>query len=94
VSTELQVKRQLAAQNALHGAFAEVWMEMGGLKHLKKWAKKNPDTFYRIMARMTPGLQPQQAINGDVHVHVHHELQPGALDGVIEHEGDSLGNSP
>ena len=54
--------RQRGAPNKVTRAFREaiavVFDELGGTKHLLKWATKNPTEFYRIAARLVPPGSP------------------------------------
>ena len=90
---QLAVQRQLDAQNALHGAMADAWLQMGGMKHLVAWGKKNPTTFYKEMFRMSPGLIPTAGMQGDVNITIHNNLGRTELDGPLE-AGSSVGTGP
>jgi hypothetical protein len=78
---EAAVQRQLEAHHALYGAFAHAWELVGGMDHLVDFAREDPATFYRLLARMTPGMVPTQAINGDINITVNPALKPTPLDG-------------
>lgn len=47
-------------------AFAEAFDEMGGVANLVRWAKKNPETFYKLYSKLIPvtigGTSPDGAI--------------------------------
>lgn len=47
-------------------AFAEAFDEMGGVKNLVAWARKNPETFYKLYSKLIPvtigGTDPSGAI--------------------------------
>lgn len=75
-----QLRHALGAQHALHGMFAEVLVRLGGTDFVEGWAQDNPGKFLTLLSRMTPGLMPQQGIQGDVHLHVHSDLGPTELD--------------
>ena len=78
-----QVHQRLASQNPLHAAFAQAWEQLGGIEHLVKFAEKDPATFYRLLAKMTPSMQPQHSINGDVKITVSPLMTESRLDDVV-----------
>lgn len=47
-------------------AFAEAFEELGGVDALVRWARKNPETFYKLYSKLIPvtigGTDPSGAI--------------------------------
>lgn len=81
-----QVQAALGAQHAIHGLFAGVLTDvarkngMNEQEWLVDWADEHPTTFVKMLVSMTPGLMPTAGHQGDIHLHVHHELKPTELD--------------
>lgn len=50
--------RPLGAKNkitvAAKEAFAAAFREIGGVRALSKWARRNPDEFYKLYAKLIP----------------------------------------
>jgi hypothetical protein len=76
-----QLSGLLGAQHAMHGVFGNVFDRLGGEDFIYEWAVDHPTQFIKILVSMAPGLMPTAGMQGDVHLHVHHELKPTALDG-------------
>lgn len=88
-SQELALKGRLQSQHPLHGMMAEVFEELGGQEFLLSWAEENQTEFVRMMLKLAPPAIPKGQ-TGAIHLHVHSDLQPTALDvaGVtIDNEG-------
>ncbi len=69
----------LANQHSLHGMLGEVFEELGGKDFLLDWAEENPDKFITHLMRLAPPAIPKGQ-QGAIHLHVHSDLQPSALD--------------
>ncbi len=93
LKADAKVLRQLASQNALHGMFGEVFLELGGKDFLKDWAREHPDRFITLLSKMTPNLIPQHGMQGDVNITINNSLGATPLDDieggeVIDHRDD------
>lgn len=73
------IKDQLANQHSLHGLMGEVFEDLGGKEFLMTWAEENPDKFINHLMKLAPPAIPKGQ-QGSIHLHVHNDLVPGALD--------------
>jgi len=73
------IAETLKNQHSLHGLMGEVFEELGGKDYLLEWAEDNPDKFIPMLLKLAPPAIPKGQ-QGSIHLHVHSDLQPGALD--------------
>ena len=51
-------------------AFALAFKGMGGVGALTRWAKRNPDLFYKLYARLIPVEVSGSGEDGAIHIHI------------------------
>lgn len=76
---EVALRDRLQSQHPLHGMMADVFEELGGEEFLLSWAEENQTEFIRMMLKLAPPAIPKGQ-QGGIHLHVHSDLQPTALD--------------
>lgn len=76
---ELDLPARMAEQHPLHGMMARVLDDLGGQDFITDWADDNPGQFINMLMRLAPAAPPKGAVGG-VHLHIHPDLSPTALD--------------
>lgn len=79
-----KVRTALEGQHAIHGIFGSVFERLGGEELIYRWAKENEGRFITLLTNMTPGLQPTQALAGDINLHIHASLNTTDLDTYVD----------
>jgi hypothetical protein len=84
------LRERMTAQHPLHGMFANVFENLGGEAALLEWAEDNPAQFFAMFTKLAPAAIPK-GTTGAVHLHVHSDLAPTALDRGIVIDNDPQG---
>ena len=86
--TDKQLVETLHQQSAMDGLLARVYKRLGGEDRFVDFCDMQEKWFYTHMLKRAPSMLPTAGVQGEISIHIHHELPETELDGItIDEQG-------